>query len=313
MQSTDDNIVILGTGGTIAGTADDPQDNVGYRAAQVGVQALVAAVPQLAGLSLQTEQVAQVDSKDMTHEAWQALALRVDHHLRRSDVRGIVVTHGTDTLEETAYFLHRVLAPAKPVVFAAAMRPASSLRPDGPQNLLDAVRVASHAGAHGVLAVLAGEVHSGAEVRKAHTYRTDAFNSGDAGPLAYVEEGQLRVLRAWPHGEAFGAECVTRAPSAWPRVEIVTSHAGSDGRWVAALAALGTQGVVVAAAGNGSVHQQLEAELLKLQAAGIRVLRSTRCASGPVLTTGSEVLPSAGLLTPVKARVELLLQLMAAG
>jgi L-asparaginase len=313
MQSTDDNIVILGTGGTIAGTAADPQDNVGYRAAQVGVQALVAAVPQLAGLRLQTEQVAQVDSKDMTHEVWQALALRVDHHLRRTDVGGIVITHGTDTLEETAYFLHRVLAPAKPVVFAAAMRPASSLRPDGPQNLLDAVRVANHPDARGVLAVLAGEVHSGAEVRKAHTYRTDAFSSGDAGPLAYVEEGQLRILRAWPQVEAFGAECLARPPSAWPRVEIVTSHAGCDGRWAGALAALGAQGVVVAGAGNGSVHGQLEAELLKLQAAGIRVLRSTRCADGPVLTTGSDVLPSAGLLTPVKARVELLLQLMAAG
>ena len=313
MQSTDDKIVILGTGGTIAGTAADPQDNVGYRAAQVAVEALVAAVPQLAGVALQTEQVAQVDSKDMTHEVWQTLARRVDHHLRRSDVRGIVITHGTDTLEETAYFLQRVLAPAKPAVFAAAMRPASSLRSDGPQNLLDAVRVASEPGACGVLAVLGGEVHSGAEVRKAHTYRTDAFSSGDAGPVAYVEEGRLRVLRPWPVGEALGIACVERAAQPWPHVEIVTSHAGSDGRWVSALAALGAQGIVVAGAGNGSVHRLLEAELLKLQAAGVRVLRSTRCAEGPVLATGSEALPSAGLLTPFKARVELMLQLMTAG
>lgn len=313
MQSTDDKIVILGTGGTIAGTAADPQDNVGYRAAQVGVETLVAAVPPLAGMPLETEQVAQIDSKNMTHEVWQALALRVDHHLRRGDVRGIVITHGTDTLEETAYFLHRVLAPAKPVVFAAAMRPASSLRSDGPQNLLDAVCVAREPGARGVVVVLAGEVHSGVEARKAHTYRVDAFTSGDGGPLAYVEEGRLRLLRDWPQGEALGLARVQGPVQAWPRVEVVTSHAGADGAWVSALVALGARGIVVAGTGNGSIQEHLEAELLKLQAAGIRVLRSSRCAEGPVLATGAEGLPSAGVLTPFKARIELMLQLMAGG
>ena len=141
-------IVILGTGGTIAGSGDD----VGYTAGQVGVPQLVAAVPALASRALEAEQVAQVDSKNMSHAIWQALAQRVAHHLARPEVAGVVITHGTDTLEETAYFLHRVLAPGKPVVLTAAMRPSTSLQADGPQNLLDAVTLAGWSGAGGVLA-----------------------------------------------------------------------------------------------------------------------------------------------------------------
>ncbi len=135
-------IVILGTGGTIAGTAASPADAIGYTAAQLGVAQLVAGVPALAGLPLESEQVAQLDSKDMDFATWQRLAQRVAAHLARDEVQGVVITHGTDTLEETAYFLHRVLAPAKPVVLTAAMRPATSLQADGPQNLLDAVTLA---------------------------------------------------------------------------------------------------------------------------------------------------------------------------
>ena len=136
MQSTSTKVVILGTGGTIAGTAEDAADNLGYTAAQIGVDALVAAVRALAGLPLEAEQVAQIDSKDMGHRVWLALAQSVAHHLARAEVAGVVITHGTDTLEETAWFLQRVLAPAKPVVLTAAMRPASSAQADGPQNVL---------------------------------------------------------------------------------------------------------------------------------------------------------------------------------
>ena len=143
-------LVVLGTGGTIAGQASSQFDNVGYTAAQVGVAQLMAAVPALnhvlANHELVTEQVAQIYSKDMSWAVWQALRLRVNHYLAQHDVAGVVITHGTDTVEETAYFLHCTLAPsllqAKPVVLTCAMRPASSISPDGPQNLLDAVVVA---------------------------------------------------------------------------------------------------------------------------------------------------------------------------
>jgi L-asparaginase len=302
-------VVILGTGGTIAGTAASATDAVGYSAAQLGVSQLVAAVPALATVDLECEQVAQIDSKDMDVATWQRLAGRCAHHLERADVAGVVVTHGTDTLEETAYLLHRVLAPAKPLVLTAAMRPATSLAADGPQNLLDAVTVARDAFARGVVAVMAGRVWAGTELRKVHSYRLDAFAAGDAGPLAAIEEGVLRWWRDVPRGEALGLARIARDAADWPRVEIVLSHAGAGGALVDALVAQGVQGIVAAGTGNGTLHHDLEVALLRAQAVGVRILRATRCAAG--LVVGEAALPSAVALSPVQARVELLLQSLA--
>jgi L-asparaginase len=310
MQSDVRKIVILGTGGTIAGTAASATDYTGYSAAQLGVTQLVAAVPPLAGLPIECEQVAQLDSKDMDAPTWLALARRAAFHLAREAVAGVVVTHGTDTLEESAYFLHRVLGPAKPLVLTAAMRPATALGADGPQNLLDAVTVARQPGARGVVAVLAGRVHAGQSLRKTHTYRVDAFSSGDAGPLAWVEEGRLRVLRAWPADAGIGLSRLPADAAAWPRVEILTSHAGADGRIVAALRSLRVQGLVIAGTGNGSLHHALEAALVSAQREGLAVLRSSRCLDGVVTSGPDDELPSAGALTPVQARIELMLRLM---
>ncbi|MEF7617350.1 asparaginase [Aquincola sp. MAHUQ-54] len=306
-------IVILGTGGTIAGAAASPTDTVGYTAAQFGVDELVAAVPALAGRPLETAQVAQIDSKDMRFDVWCALAAAAAGHLARPEVAGVVVTHGTDTLEESAYFLQRVLSPAKPVVMVAAMRPATALGADGPQNLLDAVTLAGTPGVQGVLAVLAGTVHAGAEVRKTHPYRLDAFGSGDAGPLARIEAGRLRQFRNWPASGAAEAarlaQKVAQAAGRWPWVEILTSTTGTDGRAVDALRAAGVAGIVAAGTGNGALHGAMEAALREAQAAGVRVLRCTRCAEGGVIDTAG-ALPSAGTLTPQQARVALLLALL---
>lgn len=303
-------VVILGTGGTIAGTSAGAGDNVGYLAAQIGVDRLAAGLPVPAGVELETEQVAQLDSKDMEFEVWRVLAQRVGFHVRRADVAGVVITHGTDTLEETAYFLQRVLAPAKPVVLTAAMRPATALSADGPQNLADAVTLAATSGASGVLVSLCGAVHAAVGVRKMHPYRTDAFGSGDVGALAHVEDGQLRLHRPWPTGEPLGLTGLPADPQRWPWVEIVTSHAGAGARLVQALVARGVQGIVVAGSGNGKVHHALEAALLQAQAAGVQVLRSTRCLDGCVLPRPDDVLLDAGALTPVQARIELMLRLM---
>ncbi len=301
-------IVILGTGGTIAGTSASADDAVGYTAAQLGIGHLVAAVPALRELDLECEQIAQLDSKDMDIATWQALAARAAYHLARADVAGVVVTHGTDTLEETAYFLHRVLASAKPLVLTAAMRPATSIAADGPQNLFDAVSTVRDARARGVLVAIAGRVWAGAEVRKLHSYRLDAFAAGDAGPLATIEEGRLRWWREAPRGAALGLAHIARDATQWPRVEIVINPAGASGRIVDALLAQGVHGIVAAGTGNGTLHRDLEAALLRAQAAGVRVLRSTRCAAGPVI--GGALLRSAEVLSPVQARVELMLQLL---
>lgn len=319
-------VVVLGTGGTIAGTASNAADNIGYTAAQVGVAQLLADVPGLQvlldGRLLVSEQVAQLDSKDLGFAVWVALAQRVSQCLADDTVQGIVVTHGTDTLEETAFFLHAVLPPerlmAKPVVLTCAMRPASSLSPDGPQNLLDALAVVLSPGAHGVVVVCAGTVHGALDVQKSHTYKLDAFSSGDAGPLAYVEEGRVRLLRNWPVvlvSEARRAIEYVASWGVWPRVEIVMNHVGGSAAVVDALMLplsghAPLQGLVVAATGNGTMHVDVEAALRRAKAQGIKVWRSTRCANGKVLATANAEFEDSKGLSPVKARIALMLALM---
>ena len=314
---TNKKIMILGTGGTIAGLASDASNNIDYTAAQVGVSQLIGAVAGLNG-DVETEQVAQIDSKDMSFEVWTALANRVQHHLARDDVQGVVITHGTDTLEETAYFLHAVLSPAKPVVLTCAMRPASALAPDGLQNILDAVTVASHGGAQGVVVVCAGSIHSALDVQKVHTYQLNAFGSGDAGAIGFVEESKLILVRNWPIAQVIRAQAaieniaILNLTKTWPVVEIVMNYAGASGAMVQALVAQGVQGLVLAGTGNGTMHHDLEAALMQAQADGVRVVRATRCVNGRVLPKPGDLLPDSQALSPVKARVALMLELLTA-
>ncbi|BDT68375.1 L-asparaginase 2 [Comamonadaceae bacterium OS-1] len=329
VNSSSSRIVVLGTGGTIAGRASRAGDNLGYTAGEVGVAQLLESLGGFAaGIDLVAEQVAQVDSKDMGFALWQQLAARCEHWLAQGDVAGIVITHGTDTLEETAYFLQAVLDPAKPVVLTCAMRPATALVPDGPQNLLDAVAVAATPGARGVVAVCAGNIHSARDVQKVHSYKVDAFASGDAGLVGLVEEGRVRLLRPWPSAADFyeenrplaliqSAQAAIKSvvlgglpASAWPRVEIVLNYAGASGLLVDALVAQGAQGVVVAGTGNGTLRAELQAALLRAMALGVQVRRSTRCVFGRVLGTGADAIPDAQGLSPVKARIALLLELL---
>ena len=278
----------------------------------------------LLGQTLITEQVAQIDSKDMSFVVWQQLTLRVRHYLAQADVTGIIITHGTDTLEETAFFLSGVLPPEllahKPVVLTCAMRPASSTAPDGPQNLLDAVSVVNTPGACGVTVVCAGTLHDARHVQKIHPYRLDAFSSGDAGPVAYVEEGRLRLVRNWPSEHASHSQVAIKNITfdlLWPRVEIVMNYAGASGAVVDALLFSGPSshqppllGLVVAATGNGTVHHDLQAALHRAVASGVRVVMATRCASGQVIPGVSQVFPDSKGLSPVKARVALMLELL---
>ena len=312
--------VLLGTGGTIAGTAAVAGDNVGYTAAQLSVQALwqgSSSAPD-GGEPWLLEQIAQIDSKDMDFAVWTALAQCCQQHLANPAVGGIVITHGTDTLEETAWFLHCVLgaySAHKPVVLTCAMRPATALAPDGPQNLRDAAAVATAPGACGVLVVCAGEVHGAREVFKAHPYRLNAFSSGDTGPLAWVEEGKVRLAQNWPlaqSGRALVAMKNIVNGALWPRVDIVMNYAGASAAVVDALVLSGAQGLVVAATGNGTLHYALQEALERAQASGVAVRVATRCPLGQMLPRPSATLPDAQGLSPVKARVSLLLELLAA-
>ncbi len=335
-------IVVLGTGGTIAGTAASSTDHTGYTAAQIGVAQLLQGIDGLKealqtnspATELVAEQVAQIDSKDMDFATMARLATRCAHHLAQSDVRAVLVTHGTDTLEETAWFLHLVL-PAdllatKPVVLTCAMRPATSSQADGPRNLLDAVHVALDAQACGVLAVCAGDVHSAAQVQKVHSHALNAFSSGDENnmqPLAQVQRMGATHKVDWsapataflpsnmPVVQVFTAQAAIQliaSTATWPRVEIVHHYAGATGAVVRALqidAVAPLRGIVVAGTGNGTLSADLQAALEQAVQRGVKVLRSTRCVFGSVTALPGDTL-TATPLTPPKARIALTLQLL---
>lgn len=320
-------LLLVATGGTIAGRAAHAGDNVGYRSGELSGSELLATLPglkpALGGMRLRTLQLAQVDSKDMSHALWQQLVRMLRAELACDTLAGVVITHGTDTLEETAYLLQRALAPTKPVVITAAMRPATSLQADGPQNLLDALAVARTPGARGVLAVLAGQVHAGQGVRKVDGYRLAAFDSAPAGPVALVEEGAVLPLRPWPAAAADATTCTALCAALcdvpvteWPRVAWITSHAGFDAALVDAAVAAGFDGLLLAGTGNGTVHADLQAAAERAAIAGLAVRLSTRCASGRVVGAAGRTLP-AGFETsaessPAQARVALLLDLLLA-
>src|SRR3984957_12318606 len=312
-------IAVLATGGTIAGEAGDAAKTSGYKAGVVRVDKLLGPVPSLSQVArIHSEQVASIDSKDMTPALWATLCTRVNALLAQDDLDGIVITHGTDTLEETAYLLHLTTKSDKPVVLTAAMRPASALSADGPLNLLNAVTVAAHAGASGkgVLVAFNNRIHSARDVVKTSTYAVDAFQSPEIGALGWVQDGRVEFQRSVVRPHTLATEFVIGTK--WPNVELVVSYAGVSRIAVDALVAAGVRGIVVAGTGNGSIHSSVQQALADAVKQGVVVVRSTRVGSGHVMRNGAaadDVLGfvSAGSLNPYKARVLLMLAVAAGG
>ncbi|MGC2036796.1 asparaginase, partial [Paraburkholderia caledonica] len=267
-------IAVLATGGTIAGAAADATNTSGYQAGVVGVEQLLAVVPALSTVArIAPEQIASVDSKDMAMPLWTALAQRINALLADADIDGVVVTHGTDTLEETAYLLHLTVKSDKPVVLTAAMRPASALSADGPLNLLNAVTVAANAGARGqgVLVAFNNKIHSARDVVKTSTYAVDAFQSPEVGALGWVQDGRVEFQRSVVRPHTLSTEFVIGAN--WPHVDIVASYAGVSRIAVDALVTAGVRGIVVAGTGNGSIHASLTQALADAASQGVAVVR----------------------------------------
>lgn len=339
-----DKLVVLGTGGTIAGRSFSNVGNVDYRSGDLGVKDLIGNLPgHLCGGGLQIEalDVAQVDSKDMDAEVWGRLIVAIQQAMEDPRTCAVVVTHGTDTIEETAFLLDRVLLTTVPVVLTCAMRPANASFPDGPQNLLDACSVALHPETQGVVVVAAGLVHASAHVQKNHPYRISAFTSGERGPLGCVEEGRVRWFHPCPHRVSgsqasiglFGRNVGGVPADLWPRVDLLVSHAGAVSATVEALVGYTDpnspplRGLVVAGTGNGTIHQSWLPALQRVRQSGVVVWRSSRCSAGQIvlpITTADEpalelqsgsmsasdpTLPSTSL-SPVKARIALMLALM---
>lgn len=308
---------MLATGGTIAGQAGDASKTAGYKAGVVGVDKLLDAVPALTQVAqIHAEQVASIDSKDMSTALWLTLAARVNALLEEDDIDGVVITHGTDTLEETAYLLHLTVKSEKPVVLTAAMRPSTALSADGPLNLLNAVTVAAHDGAvgQGVLVAFNNQIHSARDVTKTSTYAVDAFRTPELGALGWVQDGRVDFQRGVVRRHTVSSQF--DLPAALPAVEIVTSYAGASRTAIDAFVAAGVKGLVVAGTGNGSIHAALQQALADAVKQGVAVVRSSRVGSGHVMRNGAapdDALGSvsAGTLNPYKARVLLMLSIAA--
>ncbi|WP_127091183.1 asparaginase [Aquabacter cavernae] len=313
LSSSLPRIVILSTGGTIAGAAD-ARSKGGYNAAAVSAQSLIAAVPGAEEIArIDFEQVAAIGSQDITDAVWLTLARRITELAARDDVDALLVTHGTDTMEETALFLHLTLATDKPVVMVGAMRPSTALSGDGPANLRAALMVATHpeSRGRGVMVVLNDTIHGARDVTKTSTTQVETFQSPNLGPLGYVTPNGAVFLR--PGTPRITLPLPESAPL--PRVSIVHAYAGMDDLLIKAAIDAGARGLVLAGVGDGNAARTVIAALAEAAKAGVVGVRASRCPLGPVLrnievSDDALGLVAAGLHNPAKARV--LLQVLLA-
>jgi L-asparaginase len=311
------NVVVLATGGTIAGAAaTDVQ--AGYTSGQVGVDQLLAAVPQARKLAnMKGEQIANIGSQDMNDEVWLKLAKRINELLAMPDVDGIVITHGTDTIEETGYFLNLVVKSRKPVVLTAAMRPSTALSADGPLNFYNAVAVAANkdAAGRGVLVVVNDWIHGASSLTKTSTTAVQTFLSPLRGLVGVVAYGDAEFYRGPVGKNTMDSEFSLDGVTALPRVDIVTAHANMDGAMIDAAVAAGAKGIVIAGVGNGNMTKPGLDALAAQAKKGIVCVRSTRVTTGRVGRNVEVDDDKLGLiasddLNPQKARVLLRLALL---
>ena len=311
------NIVVLATGGTIAGAAGSDVQ-AGYTSGQVGVEKLLAAVPQAKKLAtMRGEQIANIGSQDMNDEVWLRLARRVNELAAMKDVDGIVITHGTDTIEETGYFLNLVVKSSKPVVLTAAMRPSTALSADGPLNFFNAVAVAANkeAAGKGVLVVVNDWIHGARSLTKTSTTAIQTFLSPLQGLIGTVAYGTTEFYRGPVGKHTTQSEFSLDGVTALPRVDIIMAHENMDGVLLNAAAAAGARGLIVAGVGNGNMTASALEALAALAKKGVIAVRSTRVAIGRVGRNVEVDDDKLGLiasdeLNPQKARVLLRLALL---
>lgn len=309
-------VAVFSTGGTIASRQDPVKG--GYVPA-LSATDLIAAVPAIRTIAhIETQEISNISSSDMTPQVWLQLATRINELLSRPGIAGAVVTHGTNTLEETAYFLDLTIASSKPVVLVGAQRPASDRDADGPRNLLDAIRVAtsSEATGKGVIVVMNGQINAARDVTKTNTSQVETFRSLEFGALGVVDVETVRFYRSPLRRQTL----TTDSRTSLPRVEIVTSYAGADGRSIRSLIRDGdVDGVVVTGLGLGGVPGAMFDAIQEARAKGIPVVVGTRVPTGRVFplsaTKGSALsLKAIGCvladnLSPQKARILLMLAL----
>ncbi|WP_054259511.1 type II asparaginase [Propionispora sp. 2/2-37] len=310
------NIKILATGGTIAGSAPTNTKMTGYTVGEIRIQTLINAVPairQYANVS--GEQIANIGSNDMTDEVWLKLAKRTNELLADPKINGVVITHGTDTLEETAYFLNLVVKSDKPVVLVGAMRPATAISADGPVNLLNAVRLAASksAAGQGVLVAMNDEINGARDVTKTNTSHVSTFKAPELGYLGYFNDGEPYFYRKVTRKHTKDTEFDVRNLTELPDVEIIYTHVNENRALIDAAVAAGARGIVYAGSGMGSIHRNAEPALVDAQKKGVVIVRSSRTGNGIVTPSSAQWTAEHFLdgdnLNPQKARVLLQLAL----
>ena len=311
------HILVLATGGTIAGTASTSTDTVGYDAAVLTVDTLLSQVPALDQVArVSGEQLAQVDSADMTPAIWLRLGQRLNQLLDDTDLDGVVITHGTDTMEETAYFLNLTVKSNKPVVMVGAMRPATAMSNDGPMNLYNGVSLAASPEAigKGVLVALNDTINCGREVTKTNTALQDTFKAPELGYLGYMQSGRPHFYRLSSRKHTLATEFDISRLTKLPAVEIVYGYADSNPALARTAVEHGAQGLIWAGVGNGGMSTLMTQTLSELQQQGSVIVRSTRVSSGVIARNGAVNDDRYGFvvadtLNPQKARVLLMLAL----
>lgn len=284
------NVVVLATGGTIAGAGASAANSASYTAAKVPVDKLIAGLPELEAVAqVRGEQVLQIASESFTNEHLLKLGKRVSALVKQPDVDGIVITHGTDTLEETAYFLNLVIRSDKPIVVVGSMRPGTALSADGALNLLNAVSVAGSKDAvgKGVLVTMSDEIQSGRDVSKAVNIRTEAFKS-QWGALGMVVEGRNYWFRAPVKRHTHQSEFNIDEIEALAPVEIVYGYGNVPARAYEDAARGGAKALIHGGTGNGSVADRVVPSLRQLRAQGLHVIRSSRVPDGFVLRNAEQ-------------------------
>src|SRR6201988_922138 len=278
------NIVVLATGGTIAGAASrDVQAR--YTRGQAGLEQLLAAVPQAKKIAnLRGEQIANIGSQDMNDSVWIKLATRVNALLAQPDVAGVVITHGTGTIEETAYFLNLVVKSLKPVVLTGSMRLSTALSADGPLNFYNAVGVAAspQAAGRGVLVVLNDWIHGAGSLTKTSTTAVQTFLSPISGLIGTVSYGQPEFYRGPVGKNTTTSEFSVGNSTVLPRVDIIMASENMDGAMINAAVAAGAKGIVIAGVGNGNMTATAVTALAAQAKKGIVCVRSSRVPTGNV-------------------------------
>ncbi len=315
-QAQAKNIAIIATGGTISGSGDSSTESK-YSSSKIDITNIINRIPNISQLAtIQAEQLIQVSSQDIDEKLWLKIVKRANDLLKQSDVDGLVITHGTDTMEETAYFLNLAIKSKKPVVLTGAMHPSTSISPDGALNLFNAVAVAADNQSYnkGVMVVMNDEIFAARDVTKTHTTNLAAFSARNGGLIGSVHYGKVKIYYKPLRNHTASTIFKLDNYDSLPKVDIIYCYSSGNYDIIDHLIKSGTQALVIAGVGDGNINKDILQKLSQLQKLGIIIIRSSRVGSGNVeseaeINDVENGFISSDNLSPQKARILAMLAL----